>query len=142
MSHFLAFVIVGRDGRDIARRVDELLDPYFGTELPDGSPNPRYKFDGCAIGGRFDGQIHGAEPMYNLTPAEFQRRYGLDVIRESDNVRAAAEVPADLIPYAVVTPRGEWIDCEGKRRGAWGEQVRRLLDEHADQLVVAVDCHC
>lgn len=138
----MTFVIVGREAADARRKVDELLAPYFGEELADGSINPRFKCDGYVVGGRFDGQIYGAEPVYNLTPAEFQRRYGLDVIKPEDNLRAAAEVPADLTPYAVVTPRGEWLDCEGKRPAAWRAEVRRLLDEHADQLVAAVDCHC
>lgn len=142
MSHFLTFVIVGREESDVAGRVRELMRPYFA---PDGMYSPgalHAKCDGYVIGGRYDGQLFGAEPEYDLTPAEFQERYGLDVLKDEENVRAASEVPAGLVPYAVVTPEGAWLDCEKKGAAAWASEVRGLLRQHADGLVVAVDCHC
>jgi len=119
-----------------------MLTPYFAPDGLYSSDNPSAKFDGCVIGGRFDGQLRGAEPTYNLTPAEFQRRYGFDVLKDEDNISVASEVPAGLTPYAVVTPVGEWLDCENKDAAAWKSEVKRLLRLHADHLVVAVDCHC
>lgn len=142
MSHFLTFVIVEAGADEAARRAHEMLAPYFASDGLYSGEKPRAKFDGCVIGGRFDGQLFGAEPEYNLTPAEFQRRYGLDVLRDEDNVRAASEVPAKLTPYAVVTPAGEWLDCEKKDAGVWRAEVRELLRLHARCVVVAVDCHC
>ena len=142
MSHFLTFVIVDADAAGAPRRAHELLTPYFAPDGPGDPANPSAKFDGWVVGGRFDGQLFDAEPMYNLTPAEFQRRYGLDVLRDEDNIRAASAVPAALIPYAVVTPGGEWFDCENREAAAWRAEVRRLLRLHAGCLVVAVDCHC
>ena len=142
MSHFLTFVLVPPDEADAARRAHELLAPYFA---PDGVYAPgdaSGKFDGFVIGGRFDGQLYGAEPMYNLTPSEFQSRYGLDVLRDEQNMREASEAPAALVPYAVVTPGGEWLDCEGKTDARWKSEVRELLRLHAGCVVVAVDCHC
>lgn len=142
MSHFLTLVLVGAGEPDVARRVDELLGPYFH---PDGygSPDPNTKCDGYVIGGRFDGQIYGAPPEYNLTPREFQKRYGLNVIRDADNIRPAREVPVTLTPYAVVTPAGRWHDREGTNDADWLQKVTRLLRaEHPDSLAVAVDCHC
>jgi hypothetical protein len=141
VSHFLTFVIVDRDEADAARRAYELLNPYFAPDLY-SAENTSAKFDGCVVGGRFDGQLFDAEPEYNLTPAEFQRRYGLDVLRDEENVRVAAEVQAGLTPYALVTPAGEWLDCENKDAAGWKAEVRELLRLHADCLVVAVDCHC
>lgn len=142
MSHFLTFVLVAPAESDPARRARELLAPYFSPDGPHSFENPSAKFDGFVIGGRFDGQLYGAEPMYNLTPAEFQRRYGLDVLKDEANIRAASEVPSGLTPYAVVTPGGEWLDCEGRDSAAWRAEVRRLLALHAGCLVVAFDCHC
>lgn len=142
MSHFLTFVLVPSEETDAARRAHELLAPYFAPDGVYASDNSSGKFDGCVVGGRFDGQLYGAEPMYNLTPAEFQRRYGFDVLRDDDNVRAASEVPAALTPYAVVTPEGRWLDCEGKDAARWKAEVRELLRLHAGCVVVAVDCHC
>jgi hypothetical protein len=141
VSHFLTFVLVGPGEADPARRAHELLAPYFAEEMYDPG-NPSAKFDGYVIGGRFDGQLYGAEPQYNLTPAEFQRRYGLDVLRDEDNVRAAPDVPAELTPYALVTPEGAWLDRENKDAARWRAEVRGLLRLHADAVVVAVDCHC
>ena len=142
MSHFLTFVIVEAEATDAARRAHELLAPFFASDGLYSGENPRAKFDGCVIGGRFDGQLFGAEPSYNLTPAEFQRRYGLDVLRDEENMRAASEVPDGLTPYAVVTPAGEWLDCEKKDAARWRAEVRELLRLYARCVVVAVDCHC
>ena len=138
MSHFLTFVLIDPAEADVERKVDELLDPYF-----EYSPKRREsKFDGCVIGGRYDGQINGAAPMYNLSPAEFQARYGLDVVKPVNNVRPASDVPPGLVPYAVVTPEGEWIDCEGKAWQEWAAEARELLGRYGGHLAVAVDCHC
>jgi hypothetical protein len=142
LSHFLTFVLVGRGEADAARRVRELMGPYFA---PDGLYTPGgtgAKCDGYVIGGRYDGQLFGAEAEYDLTPAEFQKRYGLDLLKDAENVRAASEVPVGLVPYAVVTPEGAWLDCERKGAAAWAAEVRGLLRRHAGCLVVAVDCHC
>ena len=141
MSHFLTFVIVEAEATDAARRARELLAPYFAPDGPYSDENPHAKLDGYVIGGRFDGQLFGAEPEYNLTPAEFQRRYGLDVLRDGQNIRAASEVPAALTPYAVVTPAGEWLDCEKKDAARWRAEVRELLRRYALCMLVAVDCH-
>ncbi|HEX8354147.1 MAG TPA: hypothetical protein VF611_14665, partial [Pyrinomonadaceae bacterium] len=119
MSHFLTFVLVGPGEADAVRRAHELLAPYFAADGAGDAGDRSAKFDGCVVGGRFDGQLFGAEPMYNLTPAEFQRRYGMDVLRDEDNIRPASEVPDGLTPYALVTPAGEWRDCEGKDAARW-----------------------
>ncbi len=142
MSHFLTFVLVPSGETDAARGARELLAPYCAPDGAHASDNSSARFDGYVVGGRFDGQLYGAGPMYNLTPAEFQTRYGFDVLRDDDNVRAASEVPAALTPYAVVTPEGRWLDCEGKDAARWEAEVRELLRLHAGCVVVAVDCHC
>lgn len=142
MSHFLTFVLVGRGEADVPGRVRELMGPYFAADGVYSPENPRAKCDGYVIGGRYDGQLFGAAPSYNLTPAEFRERYGLDVLRDEDNVRAAPEVPEGLVPYAVVTPEGAWLDCERKGAAVWAAEAKGLLRRYADCLVVAVDCHC
>lgn len=142
MSHFLTFVLVGAGEGDVAGRVRELMGPYFAPEGVHAGGGARAKCDGYVIGGRYDGQLFGAEPEYNLTPSEFQRRYGLDVLRDGENIRPAPEVPEGLVPYAVVTPEGAWLDCERKGPAVWAAEVGGLLRRYADCLVVAVDCHC
>jgi hypothetical protein len=142
MSHFLTFVLVAREGVDVARRVDELMGPYFAPDGVYAPGNMGAKCDGYVIGGRFDGQLFGAEPEYDLTPQDFQKRYGLDVLRDEHNIRPASEVPLGLVPYAVVTPEGAWLDCERKGAAVWAAEVLGLLRRYADCVVVAVDCHC
>lgn len=142
MSHFLTFVLVGREDADVVRRVDALMGPYFAADGVSSSGDAGAKCDGYVIGGRYDGQLFGAEPEYNLTPAEFQERYGLDVLKDENNIRPASEVPEGLVPYAVVTPEGAWLDCERKGAAAWAAEVKSLLLRYANCVVVAVDCHC
>lgn len=141
MSHFLTFVFVAREETEVERRVRELMRPYFAPDGLHSSGELRAKCDGYVIGGRYDGQLYGREAEYGLTPEEFQKRYGLDVVKDENNVRAASEVPEGLVPYAVVTPEGAWLDCE-RRGAAWATEVRELLRRYADCVVVAVDCHC
>ena len=142
MSHFLTFVFVAREESDVERRVRELMGPHFAPDGVYSSGNPRAKCDGYVIGGRYDGQLFGAEPEYGLTPAEFQKRYGLDSLKDEENIRPASEVPEGLVPYAVVTPEGAWLDCEKKDAAVWAAEVKRLLRRYADFSAVAVDCHC
>ena len=139
MSHFLAFVFVSPDETNIEHRVNELVDPYFDHEEREVTNEDQIKCDGFVIGGRYDREIFGVEPMFNLTPPEFEKRYGLDVIRIEDNVRPATEVPRKLVPYAIVTPLGEWFECNDY--DDWPGKVEELLEEHHQYLVVAVDCH-
>jgi hypothetical protein len=142
MSHFLTFVFVGREETGVEGKVRELMGPYFAPAGVYSSGNPRAKCDGYVVGGRFDGQLFGAEAEYDLTPEEFQKRYGLDVLKDEKNIRAASEVPEGLIPYAVVTPEGGWHDCEKKGAAVWAAEVKGLLRRYANCVVVAVDCHC
>ena len=140
MSHFLLFVFVSPDETNIEHRVNELVDPYFDHEDREVTDEDQIKCDGFVIGGRYDQEIFGVEPMFNLTPPEFEKRYGLDVIRIEDNVRPAPKVPRKLVPYAIVTPLGEWFECNDY--DDWPAKVQALLEEHNQYLVVAVDCHC
>ncbi len=140
MSHFLTFVFVGRGEANIEKRVNQLVDPYFDNEEREQTADEQIKCDGFVIGGRYDQEILSVEPMHNLTPPEFEKRYGLDVIRIEDNVRPARDVPRKLIPYAIVTPIGEWFESNDYED--WPAKVEQLLQQHDEYLVVAVDCHC
>lgn len=137
----MTFVLVDEQ-TDVTRSVRELMQPYFAPEGAYMPENPRAKCDGYVIGGRYDGQLFGAEPEYNLTPLEFQERYGLDVLKDEKNIRPASEVSDGLVPYALVTPDGAWLDCEKKGAARWAAEVQGVLRRYADCLVVAVDCHC
>ena len=140
MSHFLTFVFVSPDETNIEQRVNALVDPYFDHEGRKEAAEDQIKCDGFVIGGRYDQEIFGVEPIYNLAPPEFEKRYGLDVIKIEDNVRPAPEVPRKLVPDAIVPPNGEWFECNDYQD--WPAKVAQLLKEYEQYLVVAVDCHC
>jgi hypothetical protein len=139
MSHFLTFVFVSPDETNIEQRVNQLVDPYFAHEDREDIDEDQIKCDGFVIGGRYDQEILALDPRHNLTSPEFEKRYGLDVIRIEDNVRPAPDVSRKLVPYAVVTPRGEWFECNDYED--WPAKVSELMEEYNQYLVVAVDCH-
>jgi hypothetical protein len=154
MSHFLTLVLVGGAEPDPARKSHELMMPYFEFDVDnddeddedgeDDEDNPltKAKCDGFVIGGRYDGAIWGKEQHYNLSPTEFQKRYGFDVIRTDDNIRPISELVDDLVAYAIITPDGKWYDCEKKTREEWLQEFQQILKQHQDCVAVAIDCHC
>ncbi|MBE9098784.1 hypothetical protein [Vacuolonema iberomarrocanum] len=153
MSHLLVLVIVERipphPYAQAQVQVKELLSPYFRRGGYDPSlPNSHlYKCDGWGIGGRYDGLIFGKEQHYNLTPFEYRKRYGWDVIKPEDNIRSVSEVPKDMIQHidALVTPDGEWHGREEKAGDEWVSELTTIITEislhYPSLLAVAVDCH-
>jgi hypothetical protein len=126
-------------------RAEQLMAAFWAPEFFDEETGRRLahvKCDGFTVGGRYDGVIWGKEQHHNLRPAEYQRRYGLDVVRPEDNLRPVPELVPDLLPYAVVSPDGQWFDREDTSEEVWREAVRSLLARYADGMAVAVDCHC
>ncbi|WP_344595721.1 hypothetical protein [Actinomadura vinacea] len=99
--------------------------------------------DGFVIGGRYDGVVKGQEQEFNLPPAEFQRRYGLDVVRPENNIVPVTALPRTVVPLAVVTPDGVWHEWgDDQEEDAWAAEFRKLAAAHQDALAVAIDCHC
>jgi hypothetical protein len=138
MAHFLTVVLVEPTEAAPADAGERLMRLYFAPDM-DG---PDAKCDGFVVGGRYDGDIWGKEQHYNLTPAEYQARYGLDVVRPEDNVRPVSGLRPGLVPFAAITPDGCWHDCEGKEDAQWEAEWSALLREYGGHLAVAIDCHC
>ena len=139
MAHFLTVVLIEPSITTAAALAEERMNPFFASELGEARAA---KCDGFTIGGRYDGDIWGKEQHYSLTPAEHQARYGLDVVQPTENIRPVAELRPGLIPYAVITPDGQWHDCEGKDDSGWGAEWVALLATYHDHQAVAIDCHC
>ncbi len=67
------------------------------------------------------------------------------------DVMPVEQIPRDQIPFAVVTPDGEWNEqgrmarggmvTEEKDKVVWDDEVRSLLNRWPGALVVVVDCH-
>ncbi|WP_214417006.1 hypothetical protein [Sphaerisporangium fuscum] len=145
MAHFLALVLVDETESDPIARAERMMMAFWAPDFVDdetGLELPNVKCDGFTVGGRFDGVIWGKEQHHDLAPQEYQRRYGLDVVRPEDNLRPVRELVPDLLPYALVTPDARWSDRSGKSEQAWSEEFRSLLADHPDRLAVAIDCHC
>ncbi len=144
MSHTLALVLVPAGEPDPAARATALMERYWISDLADKyDHNPEAKCDGFTIGGRYDGIIWGKEQNYNLTPAEFQERYGFDVVTDDDNIRLVGQlVPVEQLRVgAIVTPDGAWHGWTRKTGDTWDDTARELLAQHGDCLAVAFDLH-
>jgi hypothetical protein len=145
MSHFMTLVLVDEAEPDPVARAEGLMAAYWGSEFFDEETGCRLahvKCDGFVVGGQYDGVIWGKEQHYNLKPGDYQRRYGLDVVRPEDNARPVSRLVPDLLPYAVITPDGEWFERDRLSEQAWRDEVRSLLDRNATRMAVAIDCHC
>jgi len=96
MSHHLAVVLVDpeQSEEEIEHQANSLLYPHSNVGDPEKED---FKCDGWVIGGRFDGQIYGARPEYGLSPKEFQKRYGFDVLKAESNIRAVSSIPESFL---------------------------------------------
>lgn len=99
--------------------------------------NPRSKWDCWEIGGQFNGEITG-------------RRIRPDVVRIEDNrVPVPIMLELEIIPFALITPDGEWHERGSMRwfgpplnlRDDWPDEVRKILSQHRECIAVGVDCH-
>lgn len=138
MAHFQTLVLVDPSEPNPAGKADEMMEQYFEPDMASATA----KCDGYVIGGRYDGDIWGKQQNYNLSPAEFQERYGLDVIKYEDNIRPVSMIRAGFVTYAVITPDGIWQDCEDISHDEWIVQFNTLIEIHSDHIGVAIDCHC
>lgn len=146
MSHELVLVIIpsATPASGIEDVVNALIRPHSNLDDHDKYP---YRCDGWTIGGRFDGQIYGAPPETNLTPAEFQKRYGLDVVQPEPNIRLINQVPISFLPEidSVVTPEGIWSsrfddEFQGKA-GEWLKFIKSKVEKYKSYTAVVIDAH-
>lgn len=138
MAHFLTLVLLDPDEPAYADAAEAKMRRYFAPDLG----GPEAKCDGFTIGGRIDGELWDKEQNYNLSPAEFQARYGFDKIKAEDNIRPVADLRPDLVPYAVITPDGGWLDRAGMTDQQWETEWNHLRDRFRSPIAVAMDCHC
>ena len=60
---------------------------------------------------------------------------------DGECIEHTTELVPDLLPFAVVTPDGRWLDREQAPEGGWAEVFRSTLADHRACLAVAIDCH-
>ncbi len=124
----------------------------IGERLTTYSPNS--KWDGWNIGGRWDGWIHGPAREEQSQDGKGGFNFGEEHHRPGNNCRPVRDIPiSDMyyLPFAVVTPDGQWHE-QGKMGWwavvanemdvtVWHDTVKSLFAQHPDCLAVSVDCH-
>jgi hypothetical protein len=104
-----------------------------GSGVRLSTSNPLAKWDWWVIGGRWDGWIFAERE-----PASGDTCHTLE-----SNVRPVRDIPLDEVdgmPFAVVTPDGQWHDADDVP-DEWHRHVKDLAGHYPDHLAVAVDCH-
>lgn len=178
MSHFFTVVLVPKGTDDVRAKVAELLAPYDeNLEVPEydspcscvGSQARREeaweqaqaetqtveayrkafqlknKWDWWSVGGRWDGDVRG-EPRRSEDGYNFDNHRLLE-----HNETAVAEMAREVIPYAVVTPDGEWhergqMGWFGMSSGEipadeWKAKVHTLYAQHSGCIAIGCDLH-
>lgn len=156
MSHFFTVVlvkIVNEEGP--LEEIDRLLSPYDeNIEVEEytndeGLPstyNPKSKWDYWVIGGRWNGEIRNA-PRDDGVGFNF----GEEFHQLSENIIRVKELDHKLVPFAVVTPDGNWHERgkmgwwamvrDEKPDDDWENEVMKLIQSHQDCWAIGVDCH-
>jgi hypothetical protein len=122
---------------------DSQCDVCHGSGHFTQNHDPRTKWDYWQIGGRWS-------KLFAVCPS-------VPEVRDENlegNVARVNTLPADLLPYAIVTPEGDWWEEEGSGfhlpnpepeeeadRRKWELEANRLLCHYPDHLAVVVDCH-
>jgi hypothetical protein len=120
---------------------------YYSEANPDG------KWDWWVIGGRWDGWIYGPE-RESASHDEKGFNLGEEHQTAENNTRPVRDIPIDdpnYVPFAVVTPDGQWhqegtmhmwaIVTDALNPEEWQRQVKELFAQYPNHLAVAVDCH-
>jgi len=152
-----------RTARDAAidARIDTLLfryeqpeDDAWGVDLADG-----FKFDWCEVGGRWGSW---GRHVRKLARTQRRRPSSKSVPRLiepyavwTEDLAQVRFTPVDLLPVALITPHGEWEQCQGdwvwawgkpsarerKFKAAWLRRLRRFARAYPSCLAIAVDFH-
>jgi len=120
-----------------------------GTGKHKSTYNPKSKWDWYVVGGRWDGVIQGEARKSNDNGFNF----GDEHHQVGHNIRPVKTFPEPMpdkdIPFAIVTPDGEWHE-KGKmgwfanvsdEDDDWKSRARTILANHKSCVAVGVDCH-
>ena len=162
MSHFLVGVIIpthlANDEKLIQEKIDIVMGPYSENEEvepyedTDGKPttyNPDSRWDWYRVGGRWDGVVSKSGKRRYSEDNGFNFEKGHEEVK--NNMCRVRELPVKSVPFAIVTPDGEWIEKGemgwwGMTKGEmterkWHNQVMKILKKYQDDYIVGLDCH-
>jgi hypothetical protein len=177
MSHFSVYALVSGSTIDIRRRVRYLMEPYHndfeveeyqaagnGACSGDGHEPDCTKCDGtylttCNPMSKFDGYSiwDSGHVLRNASknPSDWEDEETFDDDIPDDDGAAIAPIESlDLdrlkLPFAIVTPSGEWHEMEGDWWDmatestdwkAWEKTVRDLFSKYPTAILVVLNCH-
>jgi len=125
-----------------------------GTGKVMSTYNPKSKWDWYVIGGRWDGMIKNDSQKSTDNGFNFgdeHHKSENNVISVKDYLAIALKHPEKVIPFAIVTPEGEW--CERGKMGWWAivsnekdeekwlYEAIKIVQKYPDYYVVGLDCH-
>ncbi len=116
--------------RHVFAKPDPTCSECHGTGTLQSTYNPKSKWDWWGVGGRWRNELDGGNVL------------GVD---------ALLALPEPYIPYAVVTPDGEWhekgqmgwwgMSSNDKKQDKWQSEVIALYKQYPDHLAVLCDLH-
>lgn len=177
MSHFFVVVILPQkiQRENIKDQVDKQLDPFYEGEVepyettcycvgreakPDSTCetcsgigvqtstyNPLSKWDWWSFGGRWNGNIKN---KYRGDKSGFNFDDEYRTLHEN-LVQVELLIKRNIVPFAILTPDGEWIDqgnmgwwavvTDEVNPKVWERSCQKVYEKYSDCLAVGLDCH-
>jgi len=123
---------------------DPRCDSCKGTGTMKSTYNPKSKWDGWRVGGRWDGEILG-DSVQSSNGFNFSGNH------ESleHNMAKVKKIHKDFKAFAVVTPDGEWhqeakmgwFGITSGENTNWEADYKKIMAKYGDHWAVSVDCH-
>lgn len=130
-------------------KADADCEDCNGSGIDMSTYNPQSKWDWYRVGGRFDGRITGNEQQ-SENGFNFDAKHET-LANNSVPVSELLQSVEPFIPYALVTPDGEWIErgqmgwwgmsSGDKDRAVWNAQVIGIYEKFSEFDAVLLDCH-
>ena len=158
MSHYSTIIIMSKGDFEngYQAHLEKMLVPYDENQEvepykdKDGEMttyNPKSKWDWWRIGGRWDGTLigerrDGGDGGFNFSAEHEQAKH---------NSCKVSEIKEGLIPFAIITPDGEWNErgnmgwwgCVANEKPGeeWESIVSKIYEAHSDCVAVLCDLH-
>lgn len=110
--------------------------------------NPNSKWDWYVVGGRWAGWLQDKEKEME-TDNGFN--FNSDMSIEPNSLSIAEASLKNKIPFAVLTPTGEWIErgdmgwwgvvSNNTEQDEWDNSVQNIYKKYHEDYIVSVDCH-
>jgi hypothetical protein len=106
--------------------------------------DPDYGCNGC-------GSSYEEAKVREFPALGMDRNWSNVQVYEAGDIRPVSLIRDDFVPFAFITPDGEWIEQgemgwwaevkDKKDEAIWESQYRTFLAQHQDKMAAIVDCH-